>query len=120
MKTTIRRTITIQWDGTPQEYIALATKLSVERTGYALDSLDCGDATGFFADMTDDIDDTIWWTRPDGTLLGLRREYADENYEYDLPHEETNVTLTLDEAHKLIHPRANSSDDCPDCADELR
>lgn len=81
MKITVRRTITIDWDGTPEDYIRLADAISRENLGHGLDSLDCGDATGVFADpnLMIDWDDTI----RDGHGQTLSRSYADENFEYD-------------------------------------
>lgn len=90
MKITVRRTITIEWDGSPEDYIRLADTLSREYTGSGLDSLDCGDATGIISDLPIDWDEIIRNEKGDRLI----RSFEDDSFEYDLPREETNILLT--------------------------
>lgn len=73
-KVTIPVTITLSYDGTEQQFIDAAERLSLQDYNEGLDSLDAGDATGLFLRVLDDghdEDDPIRFA--DGTTLYYER-----------------------------------------------
>lgn len=101
MKVAAQKVYTITWDGTPRDYIRAANDLSLKRTGEGLDSLDCGDATGAILQWADAPDsgggtehDTCFLTF-EGNMLAVSWDW--DIFEYDLPSDETNISIKPEE-----------------------
>lgn len=70
-RVTVNREVTITFDGTEKEYVSFANYLASDGgQEIGLDSLDAGDATGFYAQMVCESEDGTWTaTAPSGHMI---------------------------------------------------